>query len=105
MIVYISIGNSDDRLSQRKWVTYVSEVEEVLAWAYHRHGTVHGNWRSQPDAPWQNACWCIEFNDADLYPDTIDKLQAHLVRLADRHRQDSVAWAEVKETVFLGSPM
>lgn len=104
MIVYVSIGNSDDKLTQREWTTYVNDVEVLLAWMAQRYGTMHGNWRSLPDAPWQNACWCVEFNDVDLAPGKIDQLQAELVKLADRYRQDSIVWAEIKGAVFLGSP-
>ena len=93
-IVYISIGNSDDKLTQREWAGYFSAVALMLQ---HR-GKVHGQWASEPASAWQNACWCIEFTDPDQMSDT----KRDLAVVADYNRQDSIAWAEVRETEFLG---
>lgn len=90
MIVYISIGNSDDKLTQREWSDYWGHVGgSVRRWA----DTVHGEWLSLPSDPYQNACWCVDI-DGDkarlmLRPD--------LEHLARDFRQDSIAWAECRE--------
>lgn len=94
MIVYISIGNSDDKLSQREWHNFYV----ATSWLIHRSAeTVHGQWVSEPAAAWQNACWCVEIN-----PSMGDWLRDRLATLASDHRQDSIAWTPSGETEFLG---
>jgi hypothetical protein len=91
--VYVSIGNSDDKLTQAEWAQYVNEVRgKIHGWAK----AVHGAWFSAPDSPWQNACWCAEFPDETYARDVRDAITE--VRKA--YRQDSVAWA-VAETEFV----
>jgi hypothetical protein len=86
LVVYTSIGNSDDKLTQRQWCEF---------WSAWRHrvfdyaGQVHGDWASLPTAPYQNACLCIEIPEA-----AAETLRAELSKLAARFRQDSIAWAE-----------
>lgn len=92
MIVYLSIGNSDDKLTQFEWSSFVHEVARDVA----RRGHVHGEWFSLPQAAYQNACWCIEFSDA---ANESDARQA-ASRLRKSYGQDSVAWA-VAETEFI----
>lgn len=97
MIVYISIGNSDDRLSQSHWASYTEQVRAVLR----RHATsVHGEWYSAPDAAYQNACFCIELRGRGV-PEKAQLVKMNLGQIRDDFKQDSVAWAEVPETVFL----
>jgi len=101
VIVYVSIGNSDDRLTQRQWSDFVLVVDQALTGAAARgHATVHGSWRSLPDAPWQNACWCIEFEAEQV---AVEPLRELLADVAGDYHQDSIAWAEVKTTEFLGA--
>lgn len=90
--VYISIGNSDDRLTQAEWSHFVADVNGVVR-GY--ASVVHGQWFSLPDAPWQNACWCVEVSDkAAMF------LRDALRNSAKAYRQDSIAWAAA-ETEFL----
>lgn len=100
MIVYISIGNSDDELSQQEWSAFVAEVEARLPFG----GLVrrHGRWRSPSDDPWQNACWCVEIQDGAA-PSSLLHCKEALAEVAAKYRQDSIAWAEVKTTEFLGA--
>jgi hypothetical protein len=98
VIVYVSIGNSDDKLTQQEWALFFSQTAILLQ----RHAKVHGQWASEPASAWQNACWCIEIVEGLAKSEFI---QAELVGLADRFHQDSIAWAEVKSTVFLGAPV
>lgn len=91
---YVSIGNSDDKLTQQEWSLFFRQVAILLQ----RHGKVHGQWASEPASAWQNACWCIEVSG-----DSLHFVQAELVGLAMQYRQDSIAWAEVTSTEFLGA--
>ncbi|WP_336214428.1 hypothetical protein [Nonomuraea sp. LPB2021202275-12-8] len=84
--VYVSIGNSDDKLSQREWADFVREVGFALM---KYAGVQHGFWLSPPHLPWQNACWCVE-----VAPSMERPLRAELAQWCGAYRQDSIAWAE-----------
>lgn len=95
MIVYVSIGNSDDRLTQARWAEFYRETNLLLR----QYGHIHGQWVSEPASAWQNACWCLDMrNEAD---ESLG-LRNDLAHLAGEFDQDSIAWAEVKDTEFLG---
>lgn len=92
MIVYLSIGNSDDKLTQREWCSYVVEIMSRVAAVGH----LHGQWSSNPVGPYQNACWCVEFStDAE-----VAEAREVATEIRKKYRQDSVAWA-VAETEFI----
>ncbi|MEU8371196.1 hypothetical protein [Micromonospora tulbaghiae] len=83
--VYISIGNSDDKLTQNEWAHFVEDVRQAL-----RNFALaqHGEWFSATDSPWQNAVWCAEVRDV-----MIADLRNRLAATAKAYRQDSIAWA------------
>lgn len=95
--VYVSIGNSDDKLSQAQWAQFVQEVDASVR----HHGEVHGAWLSPPASPWQNACWCVEYAHLDAWPTQVDEQKRWLSRVAQKFHQDSIAWAECPTTEFL----
>lgn len=97
LTVYVSIGNSDDKLGQADWATFHSAVNGVIRRAAHR---VHGAWVSPSTDPWQNACWCIEIDEAPGVFGT-QWLRNQLANLAGAYGQDSIAWAETPKTEFL----
>lgn len=92
--VYISIGNSDDKLSQARWCAFTNALHDLLV---EMAEEVHGEWFSAPDAPYQNACTCVEVHEDDE-----DELKRELAELAARFDQDAIAWAEAPSTSFLG---
>ncbi len=97
--VYVSIGNSDDKLSQSAWSGFHEEVEEVIQRAA---SAVHGSWVSPSTSQWQNACWCFEVTaDPDLDICKRRWLRNRLENLAKAYGQDSIAWAETPKTEFL----
>lgn len=100
MIAYVSIGNSDDKLTQAEWSEYVGKTQAVIANAVSSFdGRIHGEWFSRPDAPWQNACWCVELDmPAEHY---LVRLKRAFAEVAGIYRQDSIAWAEAPVTEFL----
>ena len=91
--VYVSIGNSDDKLTQAEWSQYVVEIIARVVSIGHAHGA----WYSLPHAPYQNACWCVEFDNAE------DLAEGREVATEVRRkwRQDSIAWAEAPRTEFI----
>jgi len=89
MIVYVSIGNSDDGLSQSEWAEFVADVQSLLGGV-----RIHGEWFSLPHVKWQNACWCIEVHDHEY--------KEGLRLLAIKYRQRSIAWAVAPIPQFIG---
>jgi len=93
MIVYISIDNSDDKLSQKKWSNFWKVIDQLV-----RTGVdeIHGCWLSEPSSEFQNACWCVEFNSHRA-----GILKNMLSTYARQYNQDSIAWAEAENTEFI----
>lgn len=91
--IIIQIGNTDDKLTQKRWSEFCSDVQRVASIA----GTVHFSAASNGMMPWQNACWVIQVPD-DLA--LIDSLRRNVAALGSRYGQDSVAWTE-GETAFV----
>ena len=98
--VYISVGNSDNKLAQTSWSSYCLDVDRAFEAAVRYEGArVHGRWFSLPNEPWQNACWCAEWHD-DL-AHVVEAFKRALATIARSYGQESIAWA-VAETEFLG---
>jgi len=92
--VYLSIGNSDDKLTQARWSEFHALV---TAYVRNRAHKVHGSWASIPTDPWQNACIAFEMDPAE-----IPFLKSELRDLAAVFDQDSIAWAPAQATEFVG---
>ena len=90
--VCIQIGNSDDKLSQKRWAAYVRSVDDITAeHECERHffgGSL--NWQ-----PWQNACWVVAVDNNNLV-----EFLARLAATGTKYNQDSVA-VTVGETQFI----
>lgn len=96
MIIYISIGNSDDKLSQMEWGKFYRKVDLTIQGVRTAGGLIHGRWVSQSTDYWQNACWCVEL------PDHLGaRLREELRIRVAQFGQDSIAWAPAPETLFL----
>ena len=86
MTVHVSVGNSDDRLTQRAWANFCAAVDAAVA----THAdSVHGAFHSLPNGPWQSACWGFEAREPSR-----SILRAELARLGREYDQHSVAWNE-----------
>ncbi len=98
--ILISIGNSDNKLSQEQWSRFVREVRASLALLVDVGDICqHGEWFSAPDSPWQNANWCIQVRQdyrpgEHEYETVRDFLRKRLAQLRDAYQQDSIAWTE-----------
>lgn len=104
MIVYVTIGNSDDKLSQAEWSRFAEQVSVLL---HPTNGLTHsliGAWYSLPHESWQNACWCVRIDGPGEKPDMVqhcvDVIKEELGVLAERFRQDSIVFA-VADVEFL----
>lgn len=102
--VYVSIGNSDDKLTQTEWARFQTEVLEVIS---ETATQIFGVWHSGPRSQYQNMCVGFAF-DPDHKVDLVfgETANAHLHESLDRIRayfkQRSIAWAEVQTTEFIG---
>jgi len=92
--IYVSLGNSDDKLSQVRWHAF---RQLVLSAVHNTCTRVYGDWVSESGAQWQNACVAFELEDKD-----IPGLKAEMASLAREFQQDSIAWAHVPHTEFIG---
>jgi hypothetical protein len=88
--VYVSIGNSDDKLTQAEWSEFCNDVyTEVIAF----RGSIHGRWFSPSSDMYQNACICFEISDRHA-----KTLKTALKVLARQYGQEWIAWAEAELT-------
>jgi hypothetical protein len=90
--VYVSIGNSDDKLTQPEWALFWGETQAAICRSADR---ILGEWMSAPVSRWQNACTAFE-----VRRDRAADLRDHLARVAAKYRQDSIAWSEAR-TYFI----
>ena len=90
--VYVSIGNSDDKLTQVRWAEFHGKFSTAVRGLALQ---VYGDWTSPSTDPWQNACIGFEIGW-----ETSERLQRDLAELAAEYGQDSIAWAEA-ETRFI----
>lgn len=93
--VYVSVGNSDDKLSQVDWSRYVAEVFA----ATRVHGVqTFGEWWSSPGSIYQNACTGFLIPD-----DPVGRrhLQDLLTKIRTRFGQDSLAWVQCDSATML----
>ena len=93
MNIYISVGNSDVKLTQDQWSEYVNEVRDLLRVSAIK---IYGEWYSASGSPHQNACFCAAFSDAQKEEQSRSKLTA----IRQRYYQDSIAWARA-DTEFI----
>jgi hypothetical protein len=95
VFAYISLGNSDDKLTQRRWASFVRVVAHDAS-LIGKH--VHGVWYSAPPSRYQNACIAVELED-DVA--VLEDLRSMLREHARTYGQESIALALVEETEFI----
>ncbi len=82
MNVVLSIGNTDNRLTQAEWFAFVDEVRWLVA---EFTDGVHFFGGPATWAKWQNVAWIFEMAEMDCA-----EFQAKLVRIREQYKQDSV---------------
>lgn len=93
MTYYVSIGNSDNKLTQVDWSLFQTSVLRVIQ-TYAEQ--IHGVWYSAPTSAFQNMCIGYEVYEKDRQ----NKIRSELRQLAYAHKQDSIALAKA-ETEFI----
>lgn len=91
--VYLSIGNTDGKLSPQAWSEFVNTIDIRVA----SMATEALWWFSNPRDPWQSSCWMLQF----MNEPTFLAAQALVTEIRKQYRQDSAAWAFVAETKFI----
>jgi hypothetical protein len=96
--IHISIGNSDNKLTQEEWAAFVADAEYAISNTEREGIIVHGRWFSLPDSVFQNACWALETSPETKH--TAIGLASLLQEMAAHYQQDAIAWTEGR-TLFI----
>lgn len=100
--IYVSIGNSDDKLTQKDWASFLSCIDLIIQ---RFADEVHGSWVSLSTSEFQNACWCFELETESVNKRTgktfEEEVREKLVVSATEFKQESITWAEVPTVEFL----
>ena len=81
---YITIGNSDDKLTQIEWSNFIYDIEDLIRRAALE---IFGVWFSSPDTIFQNACFSFS-PSVDFIEDNFEE---QLKIIKTKYRQDSIA--------------
>lgn len=81
--VVINIGNSDNKLTQSEWSSYIDHMNQVTNEFTDRTHFCGG---SSFDVPWQNACWVCEIRQ-----DQTQSLMEAIRCCRQKWKQDSAA--------------
>lgn len=79
MYLCVSVGNSDDRLTQKEWNSFVRDISLLLQIS----GEVHFFGGASTWEPWQNAAWIVDLKDAPI------SVMARISEIRERYKQDS----------------
>lgn len=80
--VTIQIGNSDDKLTQKKWSQFVLELNYMV----NNYCDVHFSGGSASIAEWQNYCIVGNVDNSNM-----DNLQLELREIGKAYNQESVS--------------
>lgn len=90
MTLYITIGNTDNKLDQQCWHTFTQHLYSLML--FHCH-TIHGEFHTQSNTPYQSCCMSGELNEElDL-----ENIENSVSILARNFNQDSIAMS-ISET-------
>jgi len=93
MIVWISVSNSDDRLSSILWAEYIKEVDKVIS--HHVFETHAAMVHSLPTSHSMDCHWCVDLGKGTFMQ---SNLVRELTKVAKVFRQDKIVWYECKAT-------
>jgi len=92
--VTIQIGNTDDKLTQRRWSEFIVRMDHLV---HNVSSKVHFHGGSAFDSTWQNVAWVFEMGtnlaETGAFTGAIEELRK-------RFNQDSVA-VTIGETQFV----
>lgn len=109
MIVYITAGNSDDKLTQAEWADLCGRISHLVNPDHDLTHAVLGKWFSLPNEPWQNACWCVRIDAPGEKPEDVEHcanvIRTELGVLAHVFRQDSIVFAVAEPELLKAEPV
>ena len=81
MYAVVSIGNTDNKLTQQEWSKFVEEMGEFI-----RQTADHIHFDGAPpnSAPWQNFAWLVEFHNG-----VYNSFLPGITTIRERYKQDS----------------
>ena len=79
--ITVSIGNTDNKLSQQEWHDFVEEVGKAIKF----NSNIHFFGGSSNWEPWQNVTWVFEIQEDEWIERTLQKVR--LIRMD--YNQDS----------------
>lgn len=98
LTVFVSIGNTDNRLTQQQWACFYERCDYAVTGVIERHDSaLYGRWVSPSTDPQQNACWAFSEPQEDVWHGeggVREHLREWLAEIAAEYGQDSVAWTE-----------
>lgn len=96
--VTVQIGNSDDRLTQKEWSSYIKETHRTIQ----KHAQqLHFTGGSSQSAPWQNYCWVFNVSGSRREcKQLLVELVKELGRVRHMFDQESIAFS-VGTTEFI----
>lgn len=95
--VAILIGNSDDKLTQVEWVSYINEINYLIDRYAEK---LYFSGYSAPTSPWQNACRVVLVSGSQQVEDLRNELKV----VAGTYRQDSIALVVGKSELVASRP-
>lgn len=95
----VQIGNSDDKLTQREWVSFIRDVHIILRHTLQGMGQMHFFGTAPPDGEYQNAAWVFVLDRQEA----MGHIRDALAFTAERYGQDSIALT-VGQTDLVLSP-
>lgn len=91
-VVYVTVGNTDDRLPQRRWAVLCAFVRaSIHAAAREPGGRIVFEGAGGATGPYQNAVWALVLPDD---PVVVERLRSDLRELAGTFEQDAIVWAQ-----------
>lgn len=81
--VYVTIGNSDNKLTQSEWRSYTDDLTKCIRLYY---SVIFGEFYSLPNSFVQNACYSGQIRQMN-----IPEFKQELKKLAKKYNQDSIA--------------
>jgi hypothetical protein len=93
IIVYVTIENLNDTLTQAQWAGYVHLMREAIRDV----GILqHAEWFSASDSGSQSACWCL-----DIHHQRVELFKAKLAWLSRWYNQESIIWAQAEQSLIM----
>jgi hypothetical protein len=90
MYVTVSVGNTDNKLTQQEWNRFVEDMIDYIGSA----GKVHFFGGSSTWAPWQNVAWIVELKESAVV------FATHIAEIRMKYKQES-AFILVGEGAFI----